>query len=77
MRCGECGAMVTGDEKNQIICSKCKHKFSSNNKDECPKCKTAIEKMKNPTILHYIYYHCTKRKNPDCSQGSIEAKRIK
>lgn len=22
IRCGECGAMVTADEKNQIICSK-------------------------------------------------------
>jgi len=76
MRCGECGAMITGDEKNQIICSKCKHKFSSNNRNECPQCKTTIEKMNNPTILHYIYYHCTKRKNPDCSQGSIEIKEL-
>ncbi len=29
IRCGECGAMVTAEEKNQIICSKCKYKFSS------------------------------------------------
>lgn len=76
IRCGECGAMVTAEEKNQIICSKCKFKFSSNNRLECPKCTTPIEKMKNPTILHYIYYHCTKRINPDCTQGSIEAKRL-
>ena len=76
IRCGECGAMVTADEKNQVICSKCKYKFSSNNRFECPKCKTSIEKMKKPTNLHYLYYHCTKRKKPDCAQRSIEVKEL-
>jgi len=76
IRCGECGAMVTAEEKNQIICSSCKFKFSSNNRSECPKCKTSIEKMKNPTILYYVYYHCTKRINPDCAQGSVEVKNL-
>jgi len=76
IRCGECGAMITAEEKNQIICSSCKFKFSSNNRAECPKCKTSIEKMKSPTILHYVYYHCTKRINPDCTQGSIEVKEL-
>jgi hypothetical protein len=74
IRCGECGAMVTAEEKNQIICSKCKHKFSSNNRHECPECGTSIANMENPTILHYVYYHCTKKKNPNCTQKSIEAK---
>ncbi|MBI3627835.1 MAG: recombinase zinc beta ribbon domain-containing protein [Candidatus Sungbacteria bacterium] len=46
MRCGECNAMITVEEKY-------KH-------------------QKNGKIHHYIYYHCTKRKNPNCSQGSIE-----
>jgi len=32
IRCGECGATVTCEEKNQIICSKCKYKFSCNSK---------------------------------------------
>lgn len=73
IRCGECGAMVTAEQKNQIVCSTCKYKFSSDNKTECPKCKTPIEKMINPTIRRYVYYHCTKRINPECSQGSIEA----
>jgi hypothetical protein len=76
IRCGECGAMVTAEEKNQIICSSCKYKFSSNSRFECPKCKTPIEKMENPTILKYAYYHCTKRKNPRCTQGSIEVKEL-
>ncbi len=68
MICDECGSAVTAEEKNQIICTKCKHKFSYENKRVCPKCHTPIEKMKKPTILKYIYYHCTKRKNPKCSQ---------
>jgi hypothetical protein len=74
IRCGECGAIITAEEKNQIICSKCKHKFSSNNKPFCPKCQTLIEDMENPTIRHYVYYHCTKRKDPNCTQKTVEAK---
>ena len=76
IRCGECGAMVTAEEKNQIICSKCRHKFSSNNKTACPKCGILIEDMENPTILHYVYYHCTKRKDPKCSQKTLEARKL-
>jgi site-specific DNA recombinase len=72
IHCGECKAMVTAEEKHQIICSACKYKFSSPNKNSCPKCSTLIEEMKNPKILHYTYYHCTKRKDPNCSQGSIK-----
>ena len=76
IRCGECGAMVTAEEKNQAICSICRYKFSSNHKLTCPKCQTPVEKMKSPTILKYVYYHCTKRKNPKCSQGSIEIREL-
>lgn len=46
IRCGECGAMITAEEKTK--------------------------RLKNGTIEHYIFYHCTKRKDPNCSQGSIE-----
>ena len=76
LRCGECGGMVTAEDKNQIICPVCKHKFSSNNRVECPKCNIPIDKMKNPVILHYVYYHCTKRVYPNCTQGSIEVKEL-
>ena len=76
IRCGECGAIVTAEEKNQIICSFCKLKFSSTNRSECPKCKTPVEKMKNPMLLRYVYYHCTKRVNPNCRQRSIEVKNL-
>jgi len=71
IRCGECGAMVTAELKNQIICSECKNKFSANNRSVCPQCQTLITEMKQPKILRYVYYHCTKRKDPNCSQKSI------
>lgn len=73
IHCGECDAMVTAEEKWQTICTNCKYKFSSLNKEECPKCHLKIEEMVNPTVLHYIYYHCTKRKNPNCTQVSISS----
>ena len=44
MKCGECGATITAEEK--------------------------WKKQKNGNIHHYIYYHCTKRINRNCSQGS-------
>ena len=75
--CDECGSAVTAEEKNQIICTECKHKFSYENKRVCPKCHTPIEKMKKPTILKYVYYHCTRRKNPTSSQRKyIEVKEL-
>lgn len=64
MRCGECGSMITAEEKYQLICPNCKFKFAYLNKTSCPKCNVKIEDMKNPTTLHYIYYHCTKRRIP-------------
>ncbi len=71
MRCGECNSMITAEMKNQIICSACKNKFSYENKTACPKCQTEISEMVNPKILNYTYYHCTKKKNRNCSQVSI------
>lgn len=71
LQCGECSATITAEEKFQIICSGCKYKFASQNKEACPKCKILIEQMNKPTLLHYTYYHCTKRKKPNCSQKSM------
>jgi len=70
--CGECGSSVTAEEKHQLICSSCKHKFSYSGKTSCPSCGIEIAKMKKPKFLHYIYYHCIKNKNHDCTQGSIK-----
>ncbi len=51
IRCGECGAMITCEEK--------------------------IKRQKSGKVHVYIYYHCTKRINPDCTQGSIEEEELK
>ena len=74
IRCGECGAMITAEVKHQLICSVCRHKFAYRDKHHCPGCRTAIDAMRRPKILHYTYYHCTKSKDPRCSQRSIEVK---
>lgn len=71
MRCGECDSMITAEEKNQLICKGCKHKFSYQNRSSCPKCSTDTSEMESPTILHYIYYHCTKKKNRLCTQKTV------
>lgn len=76
LECGECHATITAEEKFQIICSYCKHKFASRNKVQCPKCKTLINEMKKPTLLHYVYYHCTKRKDPNCTQKSVRLEKL-
>lgn len=70
IKCGECGAMVTPDHKQQVICTKCKYKFSSKNTDSCPKCGTRIAEMKNPSVIDILYYHCTRSKG-QCSQKYI------
>lgn len=76
MRCGTCQGSVTAEHKHQIICSSCKKKFARSDKIECPQCGIAIDKMENPKYLHYVFYHCTKRHNPDCPEGSLEEKHI-
>jgi site-specific DNA recombinase len=75
-RCGECNAMITAEDKRQVICSECRHKFSNKNTTICPKCNTSIDKMNHPTFLHYIYYRCTKRKVSNCSQKSIRVDQL-
>ncbi len=76
MKCGSCGGSVTAEHKYQLICPKCKKKFSYPNKAECPFCGIKIDDMDNPKYLHYIYYHCIKRKNPNCTERSIQEKDV-
>jgi hypothetical protein len=72
IRCGECGSMITAEEKRQVICSHCKYKFSYLNRETCPRCESKINEMKEPVFLYYVYYRCAKRKNPKCSQKYIK-----
>jgi DNA invertase Pin-like site-specific DNA recombinase len=76
MKCGYCKGATTPDFKFQLICSDCKYKFSYRNRENCPKCGIKITDMENPQYLHYIYYQCNKRKNPNCPGGSIEQKEV-
>lgn len=73
IRCGECERMITAEEKHQLICPACKLKFSYRRRDDCPSCGTRIIDMSGPTMLHYVYYRCTKRKEPRCTQGAVTA----
>ena len=75
MTCGECGASITAEEKWQIICGACKTKFASQNRDGCPNCGTKIPAMEQKTLLHYVYYHCTRQKGP-CSQKGIRVENL-
>ena len=76
LTCGECGSAVCLEEKHQLICSMCKHKFASKNKTVCPKCNLDIGKMDNPTRLYYVYGRCTKKKNRSCSQKTIRIEKL-
>lgn len=76
IKCDECSSSIVSQEKWQIICPECKTKFhKSKGKRICSNCKIAIAEMKDPKILHYVYYGCTKKKKkPDgtkCSQKHI------
>ena len=59
-------------EQKAYICSECKKKFSNVSTTICPKCSIDISEMQNPKILKYVYYHCTKKKDRNCSQKSIK-----
>jgi DNA invertase Pin-like site-specific DNA recombinase len=73
IKCGYCGSSITAEEKWQCICKHCKVKFSltKKNKEICPKCLTRIDHMKDPKILHYVYYRCTRRKDRSCRQKAV------
>lgn len=57
-----------------------KHLFAFTGLMKCSSCQssitaeTKIKRQKNGNVHNYIYYHCTKKKNPDCLERSIEVK---
>lgn len=70
MNCGECSSQITAEIKHQAICTDCKKKFSIVNMTACTKCSKDLSDMKEPTILRYVYYRCTKKKGA-CSQPYV------
>ncbi len=78
MRCGICDSGIVAEQKWQVICKNCKLKFSltRNNRDKCTGCGTLIIDMDHPTILHYIYYRCGRKKNRLCLEKSVRVDRL-
>ncbi len=68
IKCGSCGGSICAQEKWQVICSGCKHKFHKGNKLACPNCKLKIADMCKPKILHYVYYGCSRKVEKDCPE---------
>lgn len=50
IRCGECGAMITAEDK--------------------------VKNQKNGNVHSYTYYRCTKRTKHNCSQKTVEVKKL-
>jgi len=82
IRCGRCGAMITAEEKHQLMCAVCRYKFVHRGKERCPRCHARVQDMLDgktdgkPTLLDYVYYHCTKRKDPSCIERSIRLEHL-
>jgi site-specific DNA recombinase len=59
-----------------------RHLFAFTGLMKCGSCQSSItaeekfKHQKNGNVHHYIYYHCTKKKNPDCLEKCIEVKEL-
>ena len=59
------------------------HIFEFTGMARCAECgcmitaETKTKRQKNGNVHTYIYYHCTKRRDPNCTQGSIEVTELK
>ena len=53
--------------KGPIMCGECGAQVTAEHK---------TKKQKNGVVRNYIYYHCTKRKDPNCKQKAIEEKEL-
>jgi len=79
IRCGECGGAITAQEKYQIRCRSCKTKYHKKANDpmtHCKECRKAFESPEDYQFLHYVYYGCTKKKTPGCTQGHVRMEKI-
>jgi site-specific DNA recombinase len=75
MQCGNCEGMITAEEKHQVRCTTCRHKFACSRRDRCPRCKTSIAEMSGPQLRRYVYYHCARRKT-ECREPSLEVNEL-
>ncbi len=51
--------------RGPISCGECGAKITAESK---------VKRQKNGNVHFYTFYHCTKRKDPNCTQGSVEEK---
>lgn len=73
MLCGECNRMITAEQKVQVRCTSCRHKFSIKHTNVCPQCDTVLQDMNNPHIVDRTYYVCVGATKKVCSQrGAVE-----
>ena len=75
-RCGTCGCSVVAENKHQLICPTCRHKFAYKNREDCPSCHNKISEMNGATYLHYMYYHCSKKRDVNCPERSVHQSTI-
>ncbi len=83
--------MISEEEFNkiQLILGKGKHKQRPKTKEfaytgliKCEECgafitaEDKVKKQKNGNVHFYTYYHCTKRKDPNCKQKSIRVENL-
>jgi len=70
--------IIEGKSKPRAI----SHNFAFTGLIRCGECGAMItaekktKHQKNGNVHKYTYYHCTKRKDPDCEQGSIDRKNL-
>lgn len=78
MICEKCTGTIIMDEKWQVICTECKVKFAkAKDRESCPECETPIDKMNQPTILHYTYLAGNHKKLSDGSKSKQPALAVK
>ncbi len=59
------------------------HVFEFTGLAHCAECgcaitaETKVKRQQNGNIHTYVYYHCTKRRDPNCTQGAIEVTELK
>jgi hypothetical protein len=53
--------------RGPIVCGECGAQVTAEHK---------TKRQKNGVVRNYIYYHCTKRKDSNCSQKAIEEKKL-
>lgn len=87
---GEHKPMITQEEfdRAQVILGKHgkprpkEHNFTFTGLMRCQNCQSAItaeaktKYQKNGNVHHYVYYHCTKRKDENCTEKCIELKKL-